>query len=345
MLSLIHKDGQSSPLFHILWPVFRDYTVLPLEDYLSFMESKMGKSLSANDQKLLRDKREKLGYTYAIFPTSTEIKHSYDPLRQTPNAFLDLGKIINYNLEVAATPLRPQQKIPKIQANILKWVNKHGLPYYSSKEANHSSRSTVDDVRRYASEIETFLEKRLGQYAMLQETFLALACEAHLVNRIFFSVQNTITESLVYALLPIIDRETPVDITTLEHGFSSRSALFAHVRNELLSLLQKRMNGYSRQVTLSLDIKPSSDAQPKYFMKFDIPDLLTALWYQFYTLITDTSKVSTCKECGQLFVPNRANQKFCSPIGNTTISSCRSRHNKRFHDHPEMKETADTQPE
>ena len=337
MLSLTHKDGHSSSLFRISWPVYQDYTILPLEEYLVFVEDKTRRTLSEDDKRLLKDKREKLGYTYAIFPTTTEIKHSYDPLKKL-NTFIDLGKIISYNLDIASTPLRPQQNLPKVQANILRWISKYGLPYHSTQQISHTSSTTIDDVRRYANEIEVFLEERLGQYAMLQETFLALACEAHLVNRIFLSAQDTINKSLVYALLPIIDRERPMDIPTLEQRFSSRDEVFAHVRNELLSLLQKRMNGYSRQVTLSLDIASSNETGPKYLMKFDIPDLLTALWYQFYTLVTDTSKVSTCKECGQLFVPTRTNQKFCSPLGNTTISSCRSRRNKRLHDHPEMKE-------
>lgn len=344
MLSLTHEDGHSRSLFRISWPVYQAYSILPLEEYLVFVEDKTGRTLSEDDSRLLKDKRAKLGYTYAIFPTTTEIKHSYDPLKK-PNTFIDLGKIISYNLDIASTPLRPQQKLPKIQANILKWISTYGLPYHSTQQIAHTSSTTIDDVRRYANEIEVFLEERLGQYAMLQETFLALACEAYLVNRIFLASQDTINESLVYALLPIIDRENPIDIPSLEQHFSSRSDLFAYVRNELLSLLQKRLNGYSRQVTLSLDIKSSSDAQPKYFMKFDIPDLLTALWYQFYTLITDTSKIKPCEECGELFVPTRTNQKYCSPIGNTTISACRSRRNKRRYDHPEMKETADTQTE
>jgi len=321
MLSLTTKDGMSSPLFDISWPVFTNYSILPLKDYINFMENTKGIVLSIAAQKQLESKRENFDNTFVIFPTSNEIKRLYNPLTNTPNAFIDLSKI-------------PNSK--KLQSKILKWVNKHGLPYHGVKVT--TSNAVVDDVHNHGSDIESLLVEQFGEYAMLQETFLALAFEANRVTQVFRSLSGTIDESTLYPLTAIIDREKPIDVSS----YSSRSEVNAHIEEELISLLQKRMNGYSRQVVLSLGASQATNKlRSRFTMRFDIPDLLTALWYQFYTLLTDSTNLKVCKECNKLFISTRANHQYCPPLGKTTISPCRSKYNQRNF----RKKTVDTQPE
>jgi hypothetical protein len=333
MLSLTTQEGEASDLFHLSWPVSADYGILPLEEYITYISVNTGKALTEEQSQLLRDKREKFGYTYAIFPKYQVEKTWYNPLNGTPNAFLDLAKIINYNTALLETPLRPTQKIKRIQSNILKWVCKNGLPYHSASNATSSGNAVVDDVLSHAKDIELFLEKHLGQYAMLQETFLALACEAHLTSKIFLESPERIDESKVYPLLAIIDRERPINIPDLHSRYHTRIEVATHIKKELLSLLEERINGYSCQVKLSLH--KTNDERHPYSMMFDIPDLLTALWYQFYTLVTNTSRLDRCKGCGQLFVQTRSNREWCT-------STCRVKFNKRKFDKRIKEETADT---
>ena len=47
------------------------------------------------------------------------------------------------------------------------------------------------------------------------------------------------------------------------------------------------------------------------------PDLLTALYLQFYRLITKSKPIRYCDHCGQPFEATRSNRRFCNP-------SCRS---------------------
>ena len=339
MLSLITQDGRPKSLFNFSWRIFENYNILPIEDYIQHMETVTGVTFSDDDQRLLRDKKQKLGHTYVIFKTSNEFKEPPNNTR-TPDAFLKLCKIINYNFEVLNSPLRPKkQGLKRIQSNILKWVNKYGLPYHSAFNLMTPNDTIIDDVRRSASEIEVFLEERFKHYGMLQETFLALAFEAYLANEIFNLKSESISENTVSKFIGIISRGNYIDISELQRGTWSRSELYARIREALTSLLEQRINGYSHRVSVLLECyKSTTPPHIQLGIKFEIPDLLTALWYQFITLVTDTGDLIPCKECGTLFFRQRSDREWCS-------NRCKTNHNQRERRRRIKEQAAGTQSE
>ena len=62
-----------------------------------------------------------------------------------------------------------------------------------------------------------------------------------------------------------------------------------------------------------------------------VPDLLSAMWFQFYWFLTQNKSLNRCVECGSLFVPTRKNQKFCPPFPGQRQSSCANRYYVRRH--------------
>lgn len=329
-------------LFTISCSVFSSYEIKSLEEYLSFVKETSGTELTPDDQRLLRDKREKLGTTYIIFPTSHQIIKKYNPLTETPNAFGDFRKITDYDKEHPLLPPQAKKRLKLIQKNILKWVTKHGLPYCSAMRTV-TTHAIVDNARRHANEIELFLEEKLGRYAMLQETFLALACEANLADKFFQSEPGDITENTIHQYFAIFNKDNAADIDGLIKKHRSRTLFYTEIRNNLLTLLQKRINGHSKQITLSIDILDTRASAERFAIKFAIPDLLTALWYQFYTSHTNASMLRTCKECHQLFVPLKANQEYCPAPDKTLNSACKNRYNQRKF--RERKKASNTQTE
>lgn len=314
------NDNSSERLFRITWPVYKNYDIMQIENYIEYMEKKTQKPFPDAAYQLLRCQHETLDNTYVIFPTTDSIYESYNPVYDKPNAFFDLSKVIVKNQE-------SDQTIPRVHENIIEWIRHYGLPCNTVMEVN--SHALVDQVPTQVTTTERLLQGHFGHYAMLRQKFLALALDANRVSNIFNSHMN-IAKKFLEPTWVIADPSMTLNREIAEKKYTTHSEVNQHLKSELKALFEQRINSYSTKVSLGLEFN-EIPVEPyfKYEMVFNIPDLITALWYQFYMSITDVKNLGVCKECHHLFVQSRPNQKFCPSIYDPKKSDCKNKYNVR----------------
>ena len=76
-----------------------------------------------------------------------------------------------------------------------------------------------------------------------------------------------------------------------------------------------RMGGHiDRIAPRPVKAKPDDPFDSQLMPEYRVPDLLAAMWLQFYLDITGDGVIyKTCKYCGKLFKANNSRRDFCPP--------------------------------
>jgi len=304
---IIDKDNSNPrPFFRISCPVFKSYDIKSIPEYIAYMEKETGKRLTPDDRSFLECQVNSLEHTYIIFPTSTELDRQYNPIYDTPDVFYGLVKVAKKNIA----------KSEYVQKNILEWVTQYGLPYHTAfnTPATPVPESATAKVLLHANPIERFLESKFGTIGILVSSFLSLTIDAEKTYVIYSDIFPVNQESL-NSLYLATDPNVQLNRIEIERNpnIHTHTDVSKDIRTKLTSLLEQRINGYSSAVTLSLETHSlSKEPYFQYSMVFNVPDLITAVWYQFYRIITETGNLRLCPDCNTFFANGRKGKTHCS---------------------------------
>ena len=330
------KDDVLGVEHQIDWPIYKDYAIIPLTDYISRMEHASGKELFPSTRSFLQKQFEKPEYIYVIFPTTADIRKTYNPIHTKEKDFNkgSFGALTKINTLLHANT-DPTTRVKMVHKQILNWVNQYGLPFHTATPPDRISFSPAAQNLRRSYDVEKELENHWGCYAMLQTTFLCLAAEARIACSIVtprssssFPPMNFSDDALQNNVL-ISDPSLPVSRVGAERNHSSRKEAKSELEENLRKTFEQLILYYCSRVKLGLkfqeiqEINGASSFQ--YERTFSVPDLLTAIWYNFYTELLVFKRLKVCQGCGGLFAQTRANQKYC-PTTNK-VNPCKNKFN------------------
>ncbi|MEW6171732.1 MAG: hypothetical protein AB1510_01495 [Bacillota bacterium] len=99
----------------------------------------------------------------------------------------------------------------------------------------------------------------------------------------------------------------------------------------MLDILRDMVETHLYRVRPLLQVDPEPSRPFVLRPGWAVPDLLSAMWLQFYWFLTSEKTLNRCLECHSLFVPTRSNQQFCPPFRGQKQSSCANRYYVRQH--------------
>ena len=336
------KDDVLGVEYQIDWPIYKDYAIIPLTEYIRLMEHASGKELFPSTRSFLQKQFEKPEYIYVIFPTTADIRKTYNPIHTKQSnfkkgSFFTLTKITPPIHTMLKEGIDPTTRVKMVHKQILNWVNQYGLPFHTATPPDRMSFSPATQNLRRSYDVEKELEMRWGCYAMLNTTFLGLAAEARIACSIVtprssssFPPMDFSDDALQNNVL-ISDPSLPVSRIGAERNHSSRKEAKSELEENLRKTFEQLILYYCSRVKLGLkfqeiqEINGASSFQ--YERTFSIPDLLTAIWYNFYTELLVFKRLKVCQGCGCLFAQTRANQKYCPT--SDTVNPCKNKFNVR----------------
>jgi hypothetical protein len=245
----------------------------------------------------------------------------YDPLLDTPNAYLEFIRLANY-----------QDSIPKeVIKKILKFTTEYG-PLWDDEIPPLAVEIILYHARKMASPVNIY--KALVDYENydkpINEVLNYLREE---IERSYgtswagsYLVENR--EGLVYTSDAPYEYEgkiSEISLTTDEQVIMAARAYIIECVDEGL---------IRNPIRMSLTYKNSSPVDPQdegWLPSYIFTDLLSVLWLQFYVDILRKSRLYECAnpKCKRLFVPQRSDEKFHSPACRNRYHSLKSQ-KKRY---------------
>lgn len=181
---------------------------------------------------------------------------------------------------------------PPSESKVRRWVERHGLPA-RGKRPRSMPLEGFRDASRYAHDLlRCYLEYRIGEADAIRSRVRAPASP---FDREFSEAFSSARRTWKLHVGKGASRETR-DAATL---LAARAAL-GEITTGLVSGVMLRV-GVERDLTAS----------------HAIPDLPTALYLQFFQIVTQARPLRLCEHCDQPFEAHPKHKRFCSP-------SCRS---------------------
>jgi hypothetical protein len=122
-----------------------------------------------------------------------------------------------------------------------------------------------------------------------------------------------------------IDKKIKRDI---EENPYSRVKIYNLVEESVAILNEHFIGKYINDIHPQVNITPLPDGTYKLLPQYDMPSLLSAMWWQFYQHITGFSsgELVECVACKDWFKPKgRSDEKYCSPSCRNNWNSDRSK--------------------
>lgn len=273
--------------------------------------------------------------------------HIYNPLRDTPELFLELNKLEIFN-----------------EKQLDKFIKIYGIPYHEyidakgksifksnlfKKNANETALRTMDvlmfyeKLLEYKKVISIWVNITQGNFECLKAIKEEFKFYAHYNenHRNVFMKELSAEEYLSYicSTLGIIEDEErelitdiflkkPEQISLLQEKASYEISTWRTVQNRsdkdvALAYLNLQLN------KLESGIFTTTYTDGKIVPAVSFQNLLEVAAFQLKNAIINNVEFKICLNCGALFAPRHASQKFCSPLPGRKRSTCENTYNQR----------------
>lgn len=276
--------------------------------------------------------------------------HTYDPLSDTPELYLEMNKIVIYD-----------------KNSLMKFIKNYGLPYHLTMQKNESGifDSTLfqgNDTEKFILEMDVlmFYEKLARFQKVLKMWNYIIEGNVLELNKIKHEFESLVEfhnnhQALFTEDISLEDYANFVFTDSAVHyrGGEMREVfnVYANDSNKLLKLNEKslKLKSIWKQVKngsdlktialayLNLQLKEIKGGEPlhrfiedKLFPAMRFDHLLDVAGYQLKQAIFKNQKLERCVNCGALFEPRHASQKFCSPLPGRKRSTCENTYNQRL---------------
>lgn len=167
------------------------------------------------------------------------------------------------------------------------------------------------------------LKKELGNYAVFKnkeetsKAFIPISME-------YFTLQLKNANDALHIYSNFLDPDNPDRLKWNEGNDESYDEIIIPDLNEYFDTYLKRVRPCIRH-----DKNKKGDSLHRLKPDWIIPDLLTAIWWQFYEIITQGRNIQWCWFCGKPFTPNvsKRPQKFCPNTRDGPRSDCANAYN------------------
>ena len=269
--------------------------------------------------------------------------HIYEPLSDTPELYLEMNKIVIYD-----------------EKSLMKFIKDYGLPYHLTMQFE-STLFQGNDTEKFILEMDVLLfygklvefqkvlkmwnyiiEGNVSELTKIKHEFESLA-EFHNKHQKLFMESLPLKEYVDFVF---------TDSGNLYRG-GEMGEVIKNYKNDPDKLL--KLNNKSEIKTaweqvksdsnlktiafayLGLKLKEIESGEPSHRLVDDniVPamrfnNLIEVAGYQLKQAIFKNQKLKRCDNCGALFEPRHASQKFCSPLPRRKRSTCENTYNQRL---------------
>lgn len=222
---------------------------------------------------------------------------------------------------------------------LIGWLKCYGLPCISlgdlkntatilspfRAKLNDSGFSRTSDLLKRRISVEAQLSLLLDTELVLLPTLALLAQDLRFCVHLFQALRNCDDKSVV-AFAHGYDSIDSLDEWIAECGKNPYADIPRETTYKLAwDCFFKHLAGHldriaPRPVKVEPDKPFNADLKPEY----KVPDLIAAVWLQFYWDITgDGVRYATCKDCKKMFRVTHRGQQFCTVNGSTVGSPCK----------------------
>lgn len=276
--------------------------------------------------------------------------YTYDPLRDTPELYLEMNKIVIFD-----------------EKSLMKFINNYGLAFHRASPNNelelfNSTLFQNNDSEKFILEMDAIVffaelakyqrilnmwiniqegnmeelikiknefESHINSHSNHSKIFLEATSTEEYADFIFTDSGVLFTVGEMKDVIRAYKNNPDKLLKVIEKGEESKNA-WERVKNNsnlkaialaYLSLeLKKINNGETATRFIDGKIVPA--------MRFNSP--LEVAGYQLKQAIFKDQKLELCKNCGALYEPRHASQKFCSPLPDRKRSTCENTYNQRL---------------
>lgn len=287
--------------YRFIWPVYEYYEFVALCDVTEVSPGSIVDPEDSPDE--YEFIRSTLDLNDTVIVPKGSVVREYQPLEETPNLFLEFAQIAEKGLE---------------RSSILAWLKKYGLLYRSPPplrlDPQMSNEYFTELGRNY------YLTKTYGFTIATTTAFAQLAYLANQALKLYTAYKSqkpSVVHSAIQGFLP----KSCVEL--IEHAPNREYLMYETLVQALHRITVMHLDFVSPQFDyVSVDSPPFFHFTPG----FQVPNLLSAVWLQFYWHVTNHQELERCQACGMLFKPTRKGQKFCPHPFSEGRSTCANRY-------------------
>jgi hypothetical protein len=275
---------------------------------------------------------------------------TFDPLSDTPELFLEMNKISVFD-----------------EKSLMKFIKNYGMPYHLAMPNDelglfNSALFQKNDSEMFILEMDTvrffeglakyqgilkmwnyIKEDNMRELINIKKEFQSLA-EFHKNNKELFTETVSIEEYVDFIFTDSGICFTEGEMKDVINAYKNKPDKLPKViekGSEVNKAWERVKNNTDLKVIafayLNLELKKinSGETATRFIdgkivpaMKFN--NLLEVAGYQLKQAIFKDQKLELCENCGALFEPRHASQKFCSPLPGRKRSTCENTYNQRL---------------
>ena len=228
---------------------------------------------------------------------------------------------------------------------LMSWLINYGLPCVSigaldntaatlspfRAKLNDDGFSRTRDLLKQRLNVENWLISTVGTELMLLSTLKQLAQDLHYCVRLYLALKEQ-NDKMVIALVHGYETIDDLDKWIAACGKNPyEDAPRESIYRLAWDCFLKHLAGHiDRIAPRPVKVQPLNPFSAELCPEYKVPDLIAAVWLQFYWDITgDGVRYATCKECKKMFRITHRGQQFCTSGGSTVDSPCKKKWDTR----------------
>jgi hypothetical protein len=228
------------------------------------------------------------------------------------------------------------------EKKIERWVGRFGLPVWDVRpeQVENGTKDTVPEYKPMSMEVKDFRREArfanelLHLYALIRGKDVAAIKarvralrsnldQASALDQMFYENYRANMRSLLHEALDKRTDSYPEANPSSEHepGLTGTRARLRE-RVDMVNLLsaQSALGDITTSLVSNVELRVGVQRGQGLAPSYECPDLLSAIYLQFYLLVTRNKVPRFCENpaCGELFFPTKSNQRHCP------VDACRS---------------------